>query len=81
MMIPAMDSDHRLHRLPFAVQPFSGESNGLGFGRDVSKHIRSASFCSHSHTITFAHPLSKVFDAGQGLDRFIGCAGKHNPLT
>ena len=81
MTIPAVDFDHRLHCLPFTVQPLAGESNGLGFGRDVSKGVRSGLFSSHSHTVTFAHPLSKAFDAGQGSDHFMGCAGKRNSLT
>ncbi len=71
MMIPAVDFDHHLHRFPFAVQPLVGESNGLGFERDVSKGDRSGLFSSHSHAVTFAHQPSAIFDAGQGFDHFM----------
>jgi len=81
MTIPAVDFDHRLHCLPFTVQPLAGESHGLGFGRDVSKGVRSGLFSNQSHTVTFAHPLSKAFDAGQGFDHFMGSAVKRKSLT
>ena len=81
VMIPAVDFDHRLQRLPFAVQPFAGENNGFGFGREISRGVRSGSFSSHSHAVIFARQLSKAFDLGQGFDHFMGCAETLSSLT
>jgi len=67
-MVSAVNLDHRLHRLPFAVQTFAAERNG--FRRTRTNGVGIGLFSSHFHTVSVAYQTVEVFDASQRFDKF-----------
>jgi len=65
MMVAAMNSDHRLHRLPFARQRFAHKSNRLCFPRGGGKGVRRHRFNGPFHALILAYQSAGAFDAGQ----------------
>ena len=81
MMAPTMNFYHRLHCLPFPVQPCARESNGFGFRCGVGESIRSVLPSRYSHAIIVAYQSSEAFDAGQSLGQFMTWDKNHSSLT
>jgi hypothetical protein len=67
MMVPAMNFDHRRHRLSFTIWPLTGKVNGFGFGRNCGKGVQHTLFSRQFHPVIFAPGSSGAFDAGQVL--------------
>ena len=68
MMGAAVNLDHRLHRLPFAVQTFAAERNSFRHTR--ANGVGIGLFSSHFHTVSVACQTVEVFDASQRFDKF-----------
>jgi hypothetical protein len=71
MSIPAMDFYHRLHYLPFPVQPSVRKSNGFGSRCDACDSVRCALFSDDFHAIIVAHQSQEHLDTSQSSDQFI----------
>ena len=68
MLVAAIDSHHRFHRLPFAVQPAAGE--GGARRRTSANGGGSNRFRSPVHAEIVAAPVREAIDASQRSGRF-----------